>query len=192
MSETHLHPHAPAARTTRIPAIPHLTWQQAPYLIALVLAIAGVAYTNVSHQPLVGYWEFLALGMAVVCIVTNWAEAPDRPAQVRLIWTQALHWAAVLVAMNIMLVPRVQQLLTAPATGLILLTLLALGTFLAGVSLMSLRVGFLGVAMMATVPAISWLQQTMTFFLLAAILLIGLGVPWVRRDPGRQPRAAEH
>lgn len=99
-----------------------------------------------SHQPLVGYWELLALAMAVVCIVTNWAAAPDRPAQMRLVWTQALHWAAVLVATNIMLVPRVQQLLTAPATGLILLTLLALGTFLAGVALMSLHIGFLGVA----------------------------------------------
>jgi len=189
MSETHLQPHDPT-HAARFPAIPNTVWQQAPYAIALVLAIAGVAYTNVSHQPLVGYWEFLALAMAVVCVVTKWAEAPDRHAKVRLIWTQALHWAAVLVAMNVMLVPRVQQLLTAPATGVILLTLLALGTFLAGVSLMSLRIGFLGVAMMATVPAISWLQQTIVFFLLAAILLIGLGVMWLRREPGRQPGAA--
>ena len=48
---------------------------------------------------------------------------------------------------------------------------------------------FLGVAMMATVPAISWLQQTMIFFLLAAIFLIGLGVLWLRRDPTPAPRA---
>jgi hypothetical protein len=36
---------------------------------------------------------------------------------------------AVLVTMNIMLVSGVQQLLPMPATGLVLLTLLALGTF---------------------------------------------------------------
>jgi hypothetical protein len=66
-------------------------WQQLPYVVVLILAIAGVAYTNVSDQPLVGYWEFLALAVAVVCIVTKWPELDDRQAQFRLIWTQALR-----------------------------------------------------------------------------------------------------
>jgi hypothetical protein len=29
--------------------------RQLPYLVVLALAISGVAYTNISHQPLVGY-----------------------------------------------------------------------------------------------------------------------------------------
>ena len=29
-------------------------YRQLPYLIVLVLAIVGVAYTNISHEPLVG------------------------------------------------------------------------------------------------------------------------------------------
>ncbi len=108
----------------------------------------------------------------------------------RLIWTQALHWAAVLVAMNIVLVSRVQQLLPTPATSLVLLTLLALGTFLAGVSLLSMQIAFLGVGLAVMVPAISWLQQSIIFFLLAAVLLIGLGITfWLsrHRDPDRAP-----
>jgi hypothetical protein len=161
----------------------HFLWQQLPYVVALVLAIAGVAYTNVSHQPLVGYWEFLALAIGVVCVVTKWPEIEGRQAQLRLIWTQALHWIAVLVTMNIMLVSGVQQLLPTPATSLVLLTLLALGTFLAGVSLLSLQISFLGFAMGAAVPAISWLQQSVIFFLLGAVLLIGLGITfWLRHD----------
>ena len=68
--ETDLHHHdAPA--DAPVPMLHPALWQQLPYVAALVLAIAGVAYTNVSHQPLVGSWEFLALAMAVVCIVTN-------------------------------------------------------------------------------------------------------------------------
>jgi hypothetical protein len=161
----------------------HFLWQQLPYVVALVLAIAGVAYTNVSHQPLVGYWEFLALAIGVVCVVTKWPEIEGRQAQLRLIWTQALHWIAVLVTMNIMLVSGVQQLLPTPATSLVLLTLLALGTFLAGVSLLSVQISFLGFAMGAAVPAISWLQQSVIFFLLGAVLLIGLGITfWLRHD----------
>ncbi|MBR1126405.1 hypothetical protein JQ628_33140 [Bradyrhizobium lablabi] len=166
----------------------HFLWQQLPYIVALVLAIAGVAYTNVSHQPLIGYWEFLALAIGVVCVVTKWPETAGKEAQLRLIWTQALHWVAVLVTMNVMLVSGVQQLLPTPATSLVLLTLLALGTFLAGVSLLSLQISFLGFAMGAAVPAISWLQQSVIFFLLGAVFLIGLGITfWLRQ--GRRPAA---
>lgn len=168
------------------PAKSNFLWQQLPYIVALVLAIAGVAYTNVSHQPLVGYWEFLGLAIAVVCIVTKWSELHNRQARFRLIWTQAVHWIAVLVTMNIMLLSGVQQLLPTPAASLVLLTLLALGTFLAGLSLLSVPICFLGVAMMAAVPAMSWLKQSIVFFLLAAVLLIGLGMTfWLRGDPSR-------
>jgi hypothetical protein len=165
-------------------------WQQLPYVAALVLAIAGVAYTNVSNQPLVGYWEFLALAIGVVCVVTKWPDIREKEAQFRLIWTQALHWIAVLVTMNIILVSGVQQLLPTPATSLVLLTLLALGTFLAGVSLLSLQISFLGLAMAGAVPAISWLKQSVLFFLLGAVLLIGLGITfWLRQDR-RSPATA--
>jgi hypothetical protein len=163
-------------------------WQQLPYIVALVLAVAGVAYTNASHQPLVRYWEFLALAIGVVCVIHKWPEVDGREARWRLIWTQALHWVAVLVTMNIMLVSGVQTLLPTPATSLVLLILLALGTFLAGVSLLSLQIGFLGLAMGLAVPAISWLQQSVIFFLLGAALLIGLGITfWLSQD--RRPRA---
>ena len=152
------------------------SWQRLPFAVALVLAIAGVAYTNISHQPLVGYWEFLALAIAVVCVVTKWPELDNKQAQFRLIWTQALHWVAVLVTMNMMLVSGVQQLLPTPATSLVLLTLLALGTFLAGLSLLSLQICFLGIAMGAAVPALSWLKQSVVFFLLAAVFVVGIGM----------------
>jgi hypothetical protein len=186
MSEINEQQNEAAETSSTHSAMSNFLWQQLPYIIALVLAIAGVAYTNASHQPLVGYWEFLALAVAVVCIVTKWPELDNRQAKVRLIWTQTVHWIAVLVTMNIMLVSGVQQLLPTPAASLVLLTLLALGSFLAGVSLLSLRLCFLGVAMMAAVPAISWLKQSILFFLLAAVLLVGLAMTfWLRGDHRR-------
>jgi hypothetical protein len=142
----------------------------------LTLAIAGVAYTNISHQPLVGYWEFLAIAMGVVCVITEWPALDDKHARFRLMWTQALHWAAVLVAMNIMLLSGVQQLLPALATSLVLLILLALGTFLAGLNLLSLQIGFLGLAMALAVPALSWVKQSALFLILAVVFLVGLGM----------------
>ena len=85
--------------------------RQLPFLAILALAIGGVAYTNISQRPLVGYWEFLAIVMGIVCVVSQWSELEDKDSRFRLMWTQALHWLAVLVTMNIMLLGGVQQLL---------------------------------------------------------------------------------
>jgi hypothetical protein len=162
-------------------------YRQLPYIVVLALAIAGVAYTNISHQPLVGYWEFLTLAMAAMCVITEWGKADDGYARSQLIWKQALTWGAVLVAMNIMLLAGVQQLMPAPATGLVLLMLLALGAFLAGLNLSSLPICFLGVVMALAVPAIAWLKQFALFLLLGAVLLVGLGLTfWPRRRGGER------
>jgi hypothetical protein len=117
-----------------------LLQRKLPYIAVLTLAVSGVAYSNISHQPLVGCWEFLALATGVLCVVTEWENAQDKQARFRLMWTQALHWVAILVTMNIVLLSGVQKMLPASATGLVLLTLLALGTFLAGVNLLSLQI----------------------------------------------------
>jgi hypothetical protein len=174
-----------------------LARRELPYLAVLVLAITGVAYTSISHQPLAGYWELLAVVMAVLCVTTQWGKIPDRSGRIRLIWMQALHWVAILVTMNVVLLAGVQSMLPAPATGLVLLTLLALGTFLAGVNFLSFRICFLGLAMAAAVPAIAWLKQSALFLVLAAAFLIGLGIAfWPRRTGDgariRAPSSTRH
>lgn len=164
--------------------------RQLPFLAVLTLAIAGVAYTNISRQPLVGYWEFLALAVGVVCVVTEWTGLDEKQARVRLIWTQTLHWVAVLIAMNIMLLSNVQQLIPALATSLTLLILLALGTFLAGLNLLSPQICFLGLALALAVPAISWLKQSMLFLTLAIVFLVGLGLTfWLSQGDGRSAKS---
>jgi len=85
--------------------------------------------------------------------------------------------------MNMMLLPSVQTLLPSPANSLVFLMLLALGTFLAGVNLLSLEISFLGVAMALSVPAIAWFKQSALFLILVAVLVIGLGIIfWPRRS----------
>jgi hypothetical protein len=162
-----------------------------PFVVLLVLAIVGVAYTNISQQPLAGYWEFLALATGVVCVVTQWASARDKEAHLRLMITQALHWTAIFT-MNIVLLSGVQSMLPAPATGLVLLTLLALGTFLAGVNFLSLQICFLGVATAVAVPAIAWLKQSVLFLLLAAVLVIGLVMTFWPRQAEERPAPPAH
>jgi hypothetical protein len=54
--------------------------------------------------------------------------------------------------------------------------LLALGTFLAGVHLLSLQIGFLGIALALAVPAISWVKQSALFLILAVVFFAGLAM----------------
>jgi hypothetical protein len=140
----------------------------------LALALVGVAYANMSQKSLAGYWELLALISGIVCIFTEWGKTEDKQARVRLVWSQAVHWIAVLVAMNIMLLSGVQQLL--PAPSLVLLMLLALGSFLAGLNLASLELCFLGLVLALAVPAVSWVKQSMLFVILAGAFVVGIGM----------------
>lgn len=156
--------------------------RNAPYVAALALAIFGVAFSNFSGRPINGYWEFLAVAMGFVCVATGWPHAPEREARLRLLWTQAAHWVTIVVAMNLVLLQGFQQLLPVQAAGLVLLLLLGMGTFLAGIYLPSLRICFLGLAMALSIPAMTWLKQASLLLLLAGVAIAGLAIAfWPRR-----------
>jgi hypothetical protein len=155
---------------------PASVWlKELPYVVVLVLTLLGVAYTSVTRRPTIVYWEFLVIVTAAACIWGGWRYAPDRKAKVRLIGSQALHWLAFFVAMNLVLLPSVQNMLNADATGLAILLLLALGTFVAGVHIPAWQVCVLGLVMGLFVPGIAWIEEAALIVLLALVALIGVG-----------------
>jgi len=104
----------------------------------------------------------------------------------RLIITQALHWGAFLLVMNILLLSSVQEIFTAQTTALAIFTLLALGTFTAGVQVLSWQVCMLGVIMALGVPAVAWIENSALLVTLVAASVVGLTVVlwWHWRGPG--------
>lgn len=98
---------------------PHpLVYGAIPKIVVLFLTVVGVAYTSVANQPLIGYWEMLAVITGIVCLLSGWPHAHTKEARIHLVWTQGLHWLAFLVAMNLLLVSDVQKMLNVDATGL--------------------------------------------------------------------------
>jgi hypothetical protein len=179
-------------------SIPHVTpprraapvsfWiRELPFTLVLILTVAGVAYTSFSKKPIIGYWEILAPIIALVCIGAGWQEAGDKSARLRLIVTQALHWFAFLLVMNLMLLTSVQRIFTAQTTALAIFTLLALGTFTAGVHVLSWQVCLLGLIMALGIPAIAWIENSALLVVLIAAAVVGVGVVlWWHWHQGRR------
>jgi hypothetical protein len=159
-----------------------------PYLLVLILALFGVAFTSFAKTPLTTYWIILAPLIGVICVVTRWQDAESRERRMRLIWTQALHWVAVLLAMHLMFVADVGRMMNADASALAALTVLALGTFTAGVHIAAWRICLVGVVLALGVPAIAWLEQSALLLLLTAVLLLALAAPFFWRGK----RVSEH
>lgn len=155
--------------------------RELPFTLVLVLTIIGVGYTSISKQPITAYWEILAPIIGLVCIAYGWNSTTDRAGRLRLIGTQVLHWLAFLIVMNLLLLPTVQNVFTASATGLAIFTLLTLGTFTAGVHVLSWQICLLGLIMAFGIPAIAWIENSALIFVLIAVGTMGIvGVVWWR------------
>jgi hypothetical protein len=155
---------------------PNFWIRELPFSLVLILIIVGVAYTSVSKQPITGYWEILVPLIALICVGAGWQAAHDKAARLRLIATQVLHWFAFLLVMSMVLLPSVQRIFNAGATGLAIFTLLALGTFTAGVHVLSWQVCLLGLIMALGIPAIAWIENSALIFVLIAGAVVGIGI----------------
>ena len=181
----------PQAAAPRPPRHPSLWIRELPFVVLLVLTILGVAYTSFSKQPLVVYWELLAPLIGVACVAMGWRSAGAKAERSRLILTQTLHWLAFLVVMNLLLAPGVQRVFTAESTGLAVFTLLALGTFTAGVHIFSWQICLLGLIMALCVPALAWIENSALLFGLAAVAALALiVVSWRHWREKRQRSSA--
>ena len=149
--------------------------RELPFSLVLILTLLGVAYTSFLKQPIMGYWELLAPVIGLVCVGAGWPGAHEKNARLQLIFTQVLHWAAFLLVMNMMLLPSVQRVLNASATGLAALMLLALGTFTAGVHALSWQVCLLGIIMALCVPAAAWIEASALIIVLIMAAALGIG-----------------
>jgi hypothetical protein len=196
MTSTDPDPHPASSSVPHIapPRTAHESFwiKELPFTLVLILTIAGVAYTSFSKKPIVGYWEILAPIIALVCVAAGWEEAGDKSGRLRLIVTQVLHWFAFLLVMNLMLLSSVQRIFTAQTTGLAVFTLLALGTFTAGVHVFSWQVCLLGLIMALGIPAIAWIENSALLVVLIAVAVVGVGaVLWWHWHQGRTPKSSD-
>lgn len=146
-----------------------------PYLLMLILALVGVALSSISPGRMIGYWEVLAPAFGVICFFARGADEFGGSG-LRALRQEGLHWLAVLLSMRLIMIPEIAQMLNADSLGLMLLTILALGTFLAGNQIGSWKIGLTGVLLMLGVPAVAWLQRTVVLAALVAIAVVAVAL----------------
>ena len=152
--------------------------KNAPYIILLVLAVIGVAYTDLRPASSFFYWQALVPVFAVLCIIAQWPRVgPESRARLRLIWDQVLHWGSLLLVMRLLLVHEVQRLLDSDIAGLLLLYLLALTTFLGGIYL-DWRLCVVGIFLGLGAVAIAFLDEAALPMLALAVVIVIVFALW--------------
>ena len=141
-----------------------------PYIAMLLVAFVGVAINDFTGKPIIIYWQLLAPAFALICIAAGWDS--EGASRARLIRTQAIHWLACFVAMRLLFLPQVRGVLNDNATGLSLLSVLALSTFLAGLHGNAWRIALVGVLLALAVPAAAWLEQSALLLAVEALLVL--------------------
>ena len=156
----------------------------------LVLAIFGVAYTNFARQAMTGYWMGLAPLFGLICVFLRWQGAEGSQFHFRLIASQALHWAAVIFAMYLVFVADVKQMMSEIDSSLMVLIVLALGTFTAGIHTAAWRVCVVGIVLSLGVPVIAWFEESALLILLLTFVLFAVIVLFFVLDRRRRAKEA--
>lgn len=145
---------------------------EAPYMAMLVAGFFGVAWVGGAEQPNLLYWKILTPIFGLLCIVAGWSGSATTGGRIRLVRTQALHWAAFLMAMLLLFAPSVRGVVNDNATEIGLLLLLGLGTFVAGVHAGSWRIMAVGAVLGVSVPAVAVLQQSVMLIVGGALVVL--------------------
>lgn len=140
-----------------------------PYIIMLSMAVLGIGLVTFTGEPIGFYWELLTIIYCGLCIYIGWRYAETRHERIKLVWTQVLHWAAFLAAMWLIYTPTMRALVDVNATGLNLMVLLALGTFVAGVHAEAWQICVVGLILALFVPAMAIIQRSSLFILVAVL-----------------------
>ncbi len=159
--------------TIKTRGIHHHLVDEITLLVLIICSYIGVAYTDISPVRSQHYWYLMVPVFFIASLTTEWkhVHAGKYPWK-NVIWNQLLQWLAVMAAIKMVFV--IQQIgrLNNETTGLILLLLFAVTTFIAGI-----RMGWLfrlaGIFLAASLLILAYLERYLWLLLLlgAALLL---------------------
>ena len=143
-------------------------------IVLILLSIIGIGITDYFPKYSQHYWFAMVIVFAGACLILEWSRARGKGQKwINIVKTQFLLWVGLLLAVQIVFLLQRTRGLNNENTGLIILLLLALTIFFAGINLgwRLLIVGiFLGAALIGAV----YLDQFAWMFLIIAIVVVAI------------------
>lgn len=141
--------------------------------VLLALAFSAIAASDVSAVRTHLYWSLLVVVFAAVAFVVERLHPRPGSGGVRGALGIALHWAGVLVAVQLVYLLVASGRMANADTGLCCGLVLALGTFLAGVH-GNWRLLVVGAALGAATAGVAFVEEYVWVLLLLALVVIVL------------------
>jgi hypothetical protein len=157
----------------------------------LFLAMLAMALTGVIFRLPVMYWIVLTPIFGLISIAEGWRHFHTRRERVGLAWRVSAIWCALLLCIYLLYGGGVQATMNANASSLAMMTLLALGTFVAGIQARVWQICGIGVVLFLAVPGVGWLNESLLLLSAGAIAIVAIGVGVWRFRHGPSSAEAE-
>lgn len=143
------------------------------FVILVVLSLIGVGITDFSPAHSYWYWFAMAPVFACACLIIEWSHVRSEGKNwLSILRSQLLTWFGLLIAVQLVFLLLRAGRLTYESTGLVLLLLLALTTFIAGISL-GYQLCLLGAFLGVTLLVVAYLEQYVWVLALLAVVVVG-------------------
>jgi len=140
-------------------------------MMLITLSIIGIGITDFSPADSYKYWVAMVPIFCGACLILEWSRVRGKGFKwTTLLRTQLLHWVGLLVAVRLVFEMLHKGRLDNENTGLVVLLLLALSTFIAGIHL-GWRLCLVGVFLAVALVAATYLEEYVW-----VLLIIGLAI----------------
>jgi hypothetical protein len=159
------------------------------FVMLVVLALVGVGITDFSPAHSYWYWFAMAPIFACSCLIIEWTHVRNEGKRwSSILRTQLLTWFGLLVAVQAVFLLLRAGRLTYESTGLIILLLLALTTFIAGVDL-GYQLCLLGGFLCLTLLMVAYMEQYVWVLVLVAVIGVSVTLYGFKRKIKRLKQA---
>ncbi len=153
--------------------------------VLLGFSFTGVAITNISPGRSHLYWLVMVPVFFIASLITEWPHVRSGKYPWKtVIWNHTQQWLALLVAVELVFVIQEIGRLNNETTGLMLLLVFALSTFVAGI-----RMGWLfrlaGIFLASSLLMLAYVERYLWALLILAFLLLLFHHFWVRFERKR-------
>ncbi len=138
-------------------------------ILLALLAIVGIGITDYSPQRSHLYWIAMVVVTGIACVVMEWSRSRKTGHSIgAILKSEGLFWLSILIAVYLVYFLLRAGRLDSENTGLVILLILALATFLAGLRL-GWRLCILGVLLGCTLIMATYLEEFLWIVLMVVM-----------------------